>query len=50
MATKTKKSDKVSKTTAEYTEQPKKKSKTALFWEKYPEGAIIVYDRRAVNK
>ena len=31
-------------------ELSKKKSKTALFWEKYPEGIITVYDRRAVNK
>jgi hypothetical protein len=27
-----------------------RKSKTALFWEKYPSGIITVYDRRAVNK
>jgi hypothetical protein len=31
------------------TEQ-QKKSKTTLFWEKYPNGIITVHDRRAVNK
>ena len=44
-----KKETKASKATPEK-ELPKKKSKIALFWEKYPEGAIVVYDRRAVNK
>ena len=48
MATK-KKEAKASQTIPEK-ELPKKKSKTALFWEKYPEGIITVYDRRAVNK
>ena len=31
-------------------EVPKRKSKTAIFWEKNPGGIIKVIDRRAVNK
>jgi len=31
-------------------QEPERKSKTALFWEKNPGGIIEVIDRRAVNK
>jgi len=39
-----------SDTAVKLPETPKRKSKTALFWEKNPGGIIKVIDRRAVNK
>ena len=36
--------------TVKTAEAPVRKSKTAIFWEKNPNGIIKVIDRRAVNR